>query len=665
MTVPQSFVRFLLIFERHPEDGYRVRLADSPAGSHSSRLCLDSLESLGWGAIPGSLVELGGLEMGSRAGSSHRHVRDYSLDEGDLKRIGTSLFEAVFDSVLRRALDSSRRRLDAGVGLSILLRFDSTPELADLPWEALYDPAEGIFLSAQTDVVLVRSLAVSGRRWVPRSQGSLRLLSLLPEPVGEEALSGRREWQAIQDQFVVEIDDDASSSVLRTQQEFGAIGTPSFEMVEPPTLAALGDRFRARPFDVLHVVAHGLPGGDGRGGRLSLEDGSGRSTLVTGDALAFALEQRSAPTLVVLNVCFGGSGPVHDAFDGLAQTLVRRGVASVVAMREGISDAAAVFFARVFYEQLAVGATLESSMVAARQQMANHHPDEWSTPLLYLSGENLRLIEAISSDRDQIQEARYFANLGLCLPSFLRKGVLLAMAALAVLAWGFGAHWLESESICPPPTGLEDLQFVPILPGVTNFGGPTRTVAEPFCISTTEISRRDWRSVLGEEPRRSKWPDRWPITDITLEEAREFVDKLAIRQPGVIYRLPDQGQWQLAAAAGAGGIDPSFSLGVSEEDLHHHGNCLNLLNRDGYDGPAPVGTFEANRFGLYDVHGNVAEWIEAEDPEGKGRHLRVGGSFESAPRNCRIGVESWIQPQRHFATGFRIVRELPAPPDDN
>ena len=198
-------------------------------------------------------------------------------------------------------------------------------------------------------------------------------------------------------------------------------------------------------------------------------------------------------------------------------------------------------------------------------------------------------------------------------------------------------------------------------------------VEEAFCIGTREVSRRDWLEVMGGEAPRSDWPETWPMTDVTPADAEAFAQQLGARDPNGTYALPTEAQWELAARAGR---STDYFFGDDPADLVRYGNCRSFLARDGYDGPAPTGTFEPNPLGLYDVHGNVAEWVRWPESEGSGVDsdgvalaLRLGGSYDNVPRNCgfrdsRSIVKAEIANRPD--TGFRVARLLTppeAPPD--
>ena len=188
--------------------------------------------------------------------------------------------------------------------------------------------------------------------------------------------------------------------------------------------------------------------------------------------------------------------------------------------------------------------------------------------------------------------------------------------------------------------------------------------------------------MLGQEYR----PDH-PVTCVSWLDARAYVDWLA-EMSGRPYRLPTEAEWEYAARAGAvgsftWGADPGLACAYanvydsSADSVHDFGwqaaDC-----DDGYPTLAPVGMYTPNAFGLYDVAGNVWEWVEDCYVEPYTAELPTDGSaLEVPPGQCeRRGVRggSWItRPDRQRLTfrgrdpedihytffGLRVARSLP------
>ena len=629
-SVPDHFATFELFIERIGES-YRAQVTTSPVRP-SPPVTLD-----------GSLLEPVEATAAEDVGPV-REVRRRPVDREDLRRTGERLFRAVFIGAIAEAFRASVERVRSeGAGLRVCLRLDRAPELAPLPWEALWDPTGRVFLADQTDLPVVRSLDGTEARAILPEEAPLRLLALLPDPRGEGKLGGAEEWEGI-------------LTHLARWIEGGSI---TAGWLEPPTLEALGRRIDAEGCHVLHVVAHGAPGEAGSSGLLKLESATGDADPVTGGDFARALERRTPPRLVVLNACHGARAAVDDVFDGLAQHLLSRGIPAVVAMRTSISDDAAVSFATELYGELAKGKTIEAAMVEARRRLSlGKHRTEWATPVLYSSTEDLRIlassVQAPKKRRTATRRRQRAAGLAA-------GAVAVALAILLFLLWP-----AKEVSPCPPPAGLEDLEFVLIEADLLDLEDHNLTIDEDFCISTMEVSRRDWRTVMGGDLPRPAWPLDWPMTDVTIEDVDEFMNKLEARHSGKIYRLPTAAEWEFAAR---GGTTTDYFFGDDPSRLHEYGNCENFFGDDGFDGPAPIGSYKPNPAGLYDVHGNVAEWVLWPGEEGPvlkdetdGKALRLGGSYDNKPESCTFqGSHSKVVAAADTRpdTGIRVVRELP------
>ena len=174
--------------------------------------------------------------------------------------------------------------------------------------------------------------------------------------------------------------------------------------------------------------------------------------------------------------------------------------------------------------------------------------------------------------------------------------------------------------------------------------------------------------------------DRAPVTWVSWHDARDFIVWLNEKEGTRAYRLPSEAEWEYAARAGT---RTRYSWGDSiscsqarygrrpDTDLFPVGECS-----DSYDGPVPVGSFAANAFGLFDMHGNVWEWVQdcwhdsyegaptdgSAWTSGCGSEARAvvrGGSWFHIPRFLRSAFRGWDSPSyRILNVGFRLVQDL-------
>ena len=163
----------------------------------------------------------------------------------------------------------------------------------------------------------------------------------------------------------------------------------------------------------------------------------------------------------------------------------------------------------------------------------------------------------------------------------------------------------------------------------------------------------------GQGPRESL-----PVVDVTWEEAQSYIAWLRTTT-GRDYRLPSEAEWEYAARAGT---DTPYSFGssITSEDAN-----FGEANREGI---VPVGSYQANGFGLRHMHGNASEWVEDcwhEDykgapqdgsawkiPESAERVVR-GGAWNSEAKDVRSASrDKAAATSRSLDTGFRVVLAL-------
>jgi len=193
------------------------------------------------------------------------------------------------------------------------------------------------------------------------------------------------------------------------------------------------------------------------------------------------------------------------------------------------------------------------------------------------------------------------------------------------------------------------------------------TLAKPFAIGKYEVTQAEWEAVMGGNPSEFKAPQN-PVETVSWDDAQEFISRLNART-GLTYRLPTEAEWEYAARAGS---DTAYSFGGDTGQLGEYAWF------DGNSGGKshPVGLKKPNAFGLYDMHGNVWEWVEDcyhEDyvgaptdgsawgaGPGSCRRVYRGGSWNDDPWHLRSALRLRYTPdgQVNFL-GFRLARTLP------
>jgi len=199
------------------------------------------------------------------------------------------------------------------------------------------------------------------------------------------------------------------------------------------------------------------------------------------------------------------------------------------------------------------------------------------------------------------------------------------------------------------------------------------TVAKPFAVSKFEVTFEEWDACVAAAacPRIA---DRWgrgemPVINVSWRDAKQYVGWLS-RLTGKEYRLLTEAEWEYAARAGANtryywGNDPRMG----------NANCDGCGSQWDLQQTAPVGSFKPNGLGLYDMHGNVWEWVEDSWHEtydgaptdgsawlrGGDSSYRVvrGGSWRNESELVRAAVRVRRNINVRFDTlGFRVARTI-------
>ena len=211
------------------------------------------------------------------------------------------------------------------------------------------------------------------------------------------------------------------------------------------------------------------------------------------------------------------------------------------------------------------------------------------------------------------------------------------------------------------------------------------TLTHPFYIQTTEVTVKQWHRIMGRPlfggPRK---PDQFPIVKVSWYDVAKFIAKMNARGEGT-YRLPTDAEWEYAARAGS---TTAYSWGAAidcaramfSNNTNKSNKCVEDVRAKGLkaDMPAPVKSYPPNKWGLFDMHGNVWEWCqdgfdpyrhrmdpyqtyEITDPvisPSGGNRIRRGGSWFGSGYSCRSANRTYSNPNvRYRTTGFRLVRE--------
>jgi formylglycine-generating enzyme required for sulfatase activity len=195
----------------------------------------------------------------------------------------------------------------------------------------------------------------------------------------------------------------------------------------------------------------------------------------------------------------------------------------------------------------------------------------------------------------------------------------------------------------------------------------TVTFAHPFYVGKYEVTRRQWNAVMLNDPTEYSGSDE-PVVNVYWEDCAAFCQTLSSRL-GRTVRLPSDAEWEYACKAGSG--DTRYFFGTSEAELLNYAwvNTNSGLTTQG------VGQKLPNPWGLYDILGNVFEWCQdvwnpsyvgapadgsawmtGNDPN---VHVVRGGSWDTAPKDCRSALRHFPGPLRKYEdVGFRVAADV-------
>ena len=249
------------------------------------------------------------------------------------------------------------------------------------------------------------------------------------------------------------------------------------------------------------------------------------------------------------------------------------------------------------------------------------------------------------------------------------------------------------------------MKFVPIPAGTFTMGSPFGekdryhnerqhqvTLTKSSYMGRTEVTQGQWKKVMGTEPWKGQdyvqERDDYPAVYISWDDAVEFCKKLSAMENRV-YRLPTEAEWEYACRAGT---TTAWSFGA---DVGALGDYAWFAGNTEGSGTRVVRQKKPNPFGLYDMHGNVAEWcidqyapnlgvlagLGSDDPFVKSKtpypHVAKGGSWDDDAKRLRSAARRgsdkswkmqdpqlpksiWYLTDAQFL-GFRIVRPLKVP----
>lgn len=198
------------------------------------------------------------------------------------------------------------------------------------------------------------------------------------------------------------------------------------------------------------------------------------------------------------------------------------------------------------------------------------------------------------------------------------------------------------------------------------------SISAPFAIGKYEVSVEQWNACADANacPRvaTDNAAKNSPARDVSWDNAQQYVNWLS-KVSGKPYRLPTEAEWEYAAR---GGTSTRYWWG--EQMRTGNANCKDCGQPWRQDGPANVGSFAANPYGLYDMNGSVWEWVSDcwhtsykgapsdgrawDEPNCLVRVIRGGSWREGASYMASSTRFKYAASVRHSQNGFRVARDL-------
>lgn len=200
-----------------------------------------------------------------------------------------------------------------------------------------------------------------------------------------------------------------------------------------------------------------------------------------------------------------------------------------------------------------------------------------------------------------------------------------------------------------------------------NMGTPQKpyqvTLTHSYYLQTTQITQGQWRVVMGHNPAHFQGDDWQPVEQIAWDDISAFLQRLNMLNEGY-YRLPTEAEWEFACRA-------------ESESLYSFGNDESLLeqyawyDQNAQGRPHAVGLKKPNRWGLYDMHGNVWEWVsdrfglfpegqftDPKGPDAGASRVMRGGSWNLGPNYCKTVSRNYESPSyKANNLGARLLLE--------
>ena len=211
-----------------------------------------------------------------------------------------------------------------------------------------------------------------------------------------------------------------------------------------------------------------------------------------------------------------------------------------------------------------------------------------------------------------------------------------------------------------------------------------RVCVDDYYLGQYEVKQAQWIAIMGENPSSINTGDNYPVDWVSWYDAQQFLSRLSKLSKGR-FRLPTEAEWEYACRAKGKKIRHGTKDGSISAHLANFGSggWGEGDGRDGHLHTSPVGSYPPNELGLYDMAGNVWEWVydwkdmnfsyyrispknNPRGPETGIRRVGRGGAWNFGPdhQRCSNRFSNW--PDFHCINyGFRVLLESPISENPN
>jgi formylglycine-generating enzyme required for sulfatase activity len=194
------------------------------------------------------------------------------------------------------------------------------------------------------------------------------------------------------------------------------------------------------------------------------------------------------------------------------------------------------------------------------------------------------------------------------------------------------------------------------------------TLSRGFWLADAPCTQAEWHAVMNTTPSHFSGRDR-PVERVPWLHCQQFCERLRERHPQLAARLPTEAEWEYACRAGTTGAYHDGSSPVDEESQAAALLRLGWFAQNSGGETHPVRELLPNRWGLYDMHGNVWEWCQDQerkyqadscvDPIGTVEnqvYVVRGGGWHYSASQCRSAFRFGLLPfMGYYALGFRLA----------